>query len=113
MVSPKPPNSKETRGGKKKVKVMLRAKGQILFCRGNVGTKRKCRLIENGLCWLKFASIRALSAYSPQEQGEAGGSTGFGQGDGPSVRKWLLFPFGCTTVLKDGEDSAITATGAL
>lgn len=60
--------AKKQGGEKKKVKVMLRAKGQILFCRGNVGTKRKCRLIENGLCWLKFASIRALSAYSPQEQ---------------------------------------------
>lgn len=48
------PNHKATAGRrgkkKKKVKVMLRARGQILFCRGNSGTRRKCRLIKNGLC---------------------------------------------------------------
>ena len=48
-------------GGRKKVTVMLRARGQILFCRGNSGTRRKCRLIKNGLCKLKFASLRAQS----------------------------------------------------
>lgn len=61
------PNHKATagrRGGKKKkVKVMLRAKGQILSCRGNSGTRRKCRLIKNGLCWLKFASPRVRSVW--------------------------------------------------
>lgn len=47
------PNHKATAGRrreKEKMKVMLRAKGQILFCRGNCGTRRKCRLIKNGLC---------------------------------------------------------------
>lgn len=100
--------AKKQGGEKRRVKVMLRAKGQILFCRGNGGSKRKCRLIKNGLCWLKFASTECL-----QPPGARGSCWEHKAWAGPSVRKWQLSPFGCTTVLKDGEDSAIAAIETL
>lgn len=90
-------------GGGVEAKVMPRARDQILFCRGNGGTKRKCRLITNRLRWLKFARVcRAPTAPTLRWEQCKGARAGDGaywchSSDAPA--------------LKDGERDGNAATG--